>query len=193
MAQGKQSDVVFCRHERQPAAGNQIESLCSSPGFDHHGAEASATQCFRAGAQSRRRIGHFHRQKARGVETKSREAGSENAAPFQMRKILLHPEQPFVVTGNTRRQSQSEPGCRGCITCRFRKNFMQSTACQTAIQAGIRRGMAQGADLRLRQRDSSSEAPAQGRRQLMPVFHKSGTYLFVFCSSLCGNGRGVKR
>jgi len=63
VAQGKQSDTVFCRRQRQPAAGDKVEDLRSGPGFDHHRAKAIATQCFCAGAQSRRRIGYFHNQK----------------------------------------------------------------------------------------------------------------------------------
>lgn len=151
---------MFCGQQSQPAAGDEVENLCSGPGFDHHRAKASATQCFRAGTQTRRRIGRSHNQKARRIEPKRRKTAGKNAAPFDARKILLNPEQPLVLfTGDTRRQSQSEPSCCGCITCRVRKNFMQNATCQSAIQARIRRDMAEGADLRLRQRVTSSEAP----------------------------------
>ena len=192
MAQGKQSDAVFCRRQCQPPAGNQIENPRSAPGFDHHRAKASATQGFRTGAQNRRRIGRFHGQKARGIDAKIGKAGGKNAAPFCLGKILLHPEQPFVLAGNTGRHSQSEPRCGRCITCRHGENFMQSATWQSAIQAGIRRGMAQRAELSLRQRDSSSEAPAQVRRQFLPFFHDSGTYSFVFCSNLAPDRVRVK-
>lgn len=184
VAQCKQSDAVFCRRQGQPAARDQIESLCSGPGFDHHRAKTVATQCFRTGAQSRRRIGHFHGKKARGVDAKIGKAGGENAAPFGLCKILLHPEQPSVLAANTGRQSQSEAGCRRCIACCVRENFMQGAAGQSAIQACIGRGMTQKAELGLRHRLISSEAPAQVRRQFLPVFHENGTNSFAFCSNL---------
>ena len=192
VAQGKQSDAVFCRRQCQPAAGNEVENLRSRPGFDHHRAKAGAIQCFRAGTQTRRRIGGFHHQKARRVDAKSGKAAGKNAAPFDGCKILLHPEQPFVATGNTRGQSQGEAGGCWCIACRVWKNFMQSAARQSAIQARICRGMTQRADLRLRHRVTSSEAPAQSRRQFMPVSHESGTFLFAFCSIVAPSPARVK-
>ena len=143
VTQRKSGDAMFCRRKRQPAACYQVERFRPAPEFDHHRAKPVAIQSFGAGPQGSGRIGNFHNQQTCGIKTKSEQAGAENLTPFECRKILLHPEQPFVFANNPRGQPQHKTrGSRRIRRCR-RKDFVQRAASQAAIETAVRPRMAQ--------------------------------------------------
>lgn len=157
MSRGSQGEFPAC---------HQVENFRAAPELDHHGANATAVQSVRPGAQCGSRVRHFHDHQPVWVKPQCEQSGRKNFAPFEGRKILLHPDQPFVFADGAAGEGESKTRSSNSICYLGRKNFMQGGAFQPAAKACICCGMAQRTKFTLRA-VTLVEAPAQVRRDFL--------------------------
>jgi hypothetical protein len=131
------SDAMLLRSQCKPAAGDQIKHFGFAPGFDDDRAEPSALQPFRTRAQRAHGVGCAHHQNARRIDPQFQQTGRMNLAGFERRKILPHPQKPFVRTEHAHGQRQCKTGCGRFFAGRGRKHLMQCAKAQSSAQAGV--------------------------------------------------------